>query len=476
MGLFFIALLLFSGCSLNRPVLQERIRGLGHFEFREPAEGLEGVVIGAPHGQSDRDSDRIARAVSDRTGTGLVVAYGFKAKRLSVTQPIVRSGPYPVFFSDPLRRGSVFAEYQRVLRAAAKGDLDLYIGIHRSNNKELAHLIEVSTSGLTFAEAEVLKRSYAEVRDQLIEGHPAPRLVMKIEPLDRISWRKPGVKHHGVLLVAEKGLNLRLPHFSSEATEELYTEVFSRWIDRVLRLLRENPLRLPQIQVRLMDLGRFELIRSRMGFRGVVVGAPHGSYDEHTAEVVKRISHRTGIAAVIVKGFTPTEAGGWRINVNRPTEKIPYSEDFELHSQRAREVYRAFRDLVFRASGGGLNLYIDIHQYNTDDKIQVATVGVSRRQARIIKMLYQKIRDRTLVERSGVQAVDLVIEPLDDVEIGAWAAKAEGVLRLAKKSLHIELPGHRVLVTGAARESYIHILSSLIEEAAAFLLRQGEAL
>lgn len=459
------------GCTLNRPILQEQIEDLGRFEFRESTEGLEGVVIGAPHGRTDRNSDKIALAISDRTGAGLVTAYGFKFRRLSVTQPVVRSRPYRVSSPSTLERGSVFREYRRILHETAKGDLDLYIGVHRSSEKKAADRIEVASSGLTFEEAMALKEAYTQIRDQVIEGRQVPKLGMAIEPLDRISWRASSVKHHGVLLIAEKGLNLRMPQvLSPKPAEELYTEILSRWVDRAIKILRENPLGLPQIQVRLMDLGRFELLESRRRFAGVVIGAPHGSFDEYTAEMVKRLAYRTGIAAVIAKGFTPTEAGGWRINVNRPTEKTFPSEGLELHSQRARRVYGAFRDLVFEASSGDLKLYVDIHQYNTDSKIQVATVGISREEARIIKMLYDEIRDKMLAHQSNVPAVGLLIEPLDEVEIGAWAAKSEGILGVAKKSLHFELPSQKIFITPDAREAYIRILANLLNETVPFLL------
>lgn len=466
-------LVLLSACSLNRPILREDLKELGHFGYRQATQGLEGVVIGAPHGRVDPDSDILATALSDRTGAGLVIAYGFKSKRLSVTQPIVSSRPYPTSSSSPLERGSVFRDYKRILRRAARGRLSLYVGIHRSGESEASDRIEVATSGLTFEEAGALKEAYDQIRDQIIAGREAPSLIMAIEPLDRISWRVSGVKHHGVLLIAEKGVNIRLPQFSaSEPTEELYTEILSQWVDKVITFLRENPLRLPQIQVRLVDLGRFDLIESRKQLSGVVIGAPHGSYDEYTAEMAKRVSYRTGIAAVIAKGFTPTEAGGWRINVNRPTEKTPYSEGPELHSQRAREIYRAYRDLVFEASNGDLNLYIDIHQYNTDSKIQVATVGISRKEASIVKMLYQDIRGRILGNQSDIPAVDLLIEPLEAIEIGAWAAKVEGILRLARKSMHFELPSDQTFATDEAKEKYTRIFAALLKEAVPYLLSQ----
>ncbi len=468
LSILFLAVL--NTCAFTRTFRREEIQGLGSFEFRESISGMEGIVIGAPHGGTDRLSDSLAKSISDRTGAGLAIAYGFRSKRISVNQPIVRPRPYPTSWSFP-QRGSVFREYRKILRKAAKGEVDLYIGVHRSEKREATDRIEVASSGLTFEEAMALKEAYTRIRDRLAAGKEAPRLEMAIEPLERISWRDSGVKHHGVLLIAEKGLNIRLPQsFSSDSGGELYAEILSRWIDEVIIVLRENPLGLPQIQVQITDLGRFELVESRKRLSGVVIASPHGSYDEFTAEVVKRLSYRTGFAAVIAKGFTPTETGGARINVNRPTEKIPYSEGRELHSRRALETYHAFKDLVFEASSGGLQLYIDIHQYNTDSKIQVATVGISQREAKIVKRIYREIRDQTLKRQSHIPAVELLIEPLDEVEIGAWAAKAEGILGLAKKSLHFELPSQKILMTGDVRDAYIRILAALLRESVPILL------
>jgi len=457
-------------------MLKEQVQDLGRFEFREPARGLEGVVIAAPHGGTEHNSDQIALAISDRTGAGLVIAYGFKSRQLSVNQPVITSRPHFASSRSPSERGSVFREFRRILHKTAKEDLDIYVGVHRSSERHVADRIEVATSGLTFEEANALKDAYAKIRDDLAEGKDFPRLAMAIEPLDRILWRASGVKHHGVLLIAERGLNLRIPQiaFSSPA-QEIYTEILSLWADRAIEILRENPLGLPQIQVRLMDLGRFELIESRKRVPGVVIGAPHGSFDEYTAEMVKRLSYRTGLAAVIAKGFTPTEAGGWRINVNRPTEKIFPSEGLELHSQRAKEIYRTFKDIVFQAAAGDLDLYIDIHQYNTESKIQVATVGISQQEAEAIKKLYYEMRASMLDKQSNISAVDLLIEPLDEIEIGAWQAKAEGILRLAQKSLHIEIPSHKAFATVESREIYTRILAALLRETVPLLTRDWQS-
>ena len=116
-------------------------------------------------------------------------------------------------------------------------------------------------------------------------------------------------------------MSLRVPvKFLSENNLTVYGEIFSTWVKDIERLVRDHSQLVPQVEVTLMELGRFDLIPSRKGIAGVVIGAPHGSFDEYTAEIVKRVGFSTGLATVIARGFTPTEAGGWRINVNRPSE------------------------------------------------------------------------------------------------------------------------------------------------------------
>jgi hypothetical protein len=62
--------------------------------------------------------------------------------------------------------------------------------------------------------------------------------------------------------------------------------------------------------------------------------------------------------------------------------------------------------------------------------------------------------------------VELLIEPLDNVEIGAWPAKAHGILSVARKSLHMELPLHSALGTEKSREAYTTILAEFVKQTA----------
>jgi hypothetical protein len=453
------------GCAVaKRPVSRFEIDQLGHFEYSEPEPDMSGVVIGAPHGGTVPETAELARLISERTGAGFVAAYGFKSKRISVERPVVRSQPYQPVAREPAQRRSVFAELKQILRRVTHGNLDLYVGIRHRPAAEPLERLQVIASGFTYEEAEIIKRSYISVRDRVIGSREIDRLPIAVDPLEGLSWQAPGIVHHGVLLVAEKGLGLRIPEkFLGGANLRVYGEILAAWVQDIERLIRDNSQLVPQVEVTLTDLGRFDLIPSRKGIAGLVVGAPHGTYDEYTAELVKQLGYRTGLAAVIARGFTPTETGGWRINVNRPSEKNDLAPEFEVNSSRARKVYQAFKEIVLDAAGGDLRLYFDVHQYGVDSMIQIATVGLDSRQALGIKRAYQRIRDRLFVEDAGIDKVELLIEPVDKIEIGAWPAKYRGILGVARKGLHIEMPLHTALRSKENRDFYTRVMAELIK-------------
>ena len=63
-----------------------------------------------------------------------------------------------------------------------------------------------------------------------------------------------------------------------------------------------------------------------------------------------------------------------------------------------------------------------------------------------------------------VDLVPFFIEPLDAIEIGAWPAKAQGILSVAKKSLHFELPLYALFRTEKSRALYAKILTELLKQ------------
>ena len=80
--------------------------------------------------------------------------------------------------------------------------------------------------------------------------------------------------------------------------------------------------------------------------------------------------------------------------------------------------------------------------------------------------MYQKIRDEILVNNPELDPVALLIEPLDAIEIGAWPVKANGILTVANKSLHFELPLYTLFRTEKGRGLYAKILSELLKRIA----------
>jgi hypothetical protein len=461
-------LLVWGGCSLQQPPQEQRIGNLGHFEFRAPENRMKGVIIGAPHGSTEPDSAQYAKLISERTGAGFLIASGFASKRLAVTQPLVRTTPSAVASDDPLRRGSIYREFKTLLQQTANGNVKLYIGVRAPAQESAMNQIEVATSGFTYEQLAALKESFIRIRDGALDGSSIAKISIAVDPLDKISWRVSGAKHHGVLMMAERGINLRLPRVSSTAAaQSAYTRILSSWISEIFELVEDNPARLPQVTVKSMEYGRIESLPSSKHQKGIVIGAPHGTFDEHTAELVNEVSYRTGLAAVIARGFTPTECAGWRINVNRPTERLYPSDSIEIRSKRAQEVYRTFRQTVLKASHDNLHLYIDIHQNGRQRNIEVATVGISKEEARFIKQTYRELRDRVLKSTPGVTPVDLMIEPIDGIEIGAWAAKAQGILGLAQKALHFEFPLYGTLDSSKTRDAYKDILTLLLTRVAA---------
>jgi hypothetical protein len=285
-----------------------------------------------------------------------------------------------------------------------------------------------------------------------------------LNPIDDISWNAFGARNHGVLMLAEKGLILRLPKVVTlPQIKSVYRNIIAEWVIEASTIARRASSQWPPVLVKQSPYGRIDLIPGRNNARGIVLGAPHGSFDWYTGELVEELSYRTSLAGVVTRGFTPTECGGWRINVNRPTERRYPTDTIERATDRAREVYQHFTESVFEAARGPLDLYIDMHQNTSEGNIDVATQGITRDQAKMIKTSYQEIRDRVLREAPDVTKVNLIIEPLDQVAIGAWAAKDHGILRLAKRSLHFELPAQYLFYRQSARRTYTKILADLIQ-------------
>jgi hypothetical protein len=460
------SIMLWSGCSLREPLQSEPIGDFGRIEFRDPNGGLDGVVVGASHGLSEPVAVEYATALSDKTGAGLVVAYGFDGKRIPVTQPLDHAYSIATTSQDPRRRGSVYPEFKALLRKVTAGQVKFYVGVRVAKAQSDLSRIEVASTGFTFEQIRSLKESFVRIRDRELEGTAASRIDLAVDPLDQMSWQVDGIKHHGVLMLAVRGFNIYLPSLlSAPDTKRVYQRIFFQWVIESIDMASRNPAGLPEIEIAVFPYGKIESIRAKRG-AGIVIGAPHGSFDFQTASTVRQISFRSGLAAVIAKGFSPAETGsGWRINVNRPSERRYPGGLREIETARSAEIYRHYRNAVIKSAQGKLDLYIDIHQ-NNGSRIEVATVGISEKEARLIKSTYISLRERALEGRLDMAVVDLAIEPLDVLEVPAWAAKNHGILAVPKKSLHFELPSDGFMGSVRHRKIYTQVLAELVTKLA----------
>jgi hypothetical protein len=467
--------MLWSGCSL-RPLQQHPVGDLGRIEFHKSASQVSGIVVGVPHGLAEDGAIAYAKRIVSATGAALVIAYGFGSRRISVTQPLIGEHLIESGSAGSGRRGSVYPEFKTALLAAANGAIHLYVGVRVAGPQSRTQRIEVASSGISLEQLNALKEKFLGRRAHALAGSGIEAVDIALEPLDKIHWRVSGLKHHGVMLLAEKGVSIRLPaRLASGAAFDAYGNILTGWIEDVAGLVTEEPGPVPEVDVAVLPHGKIELDPASYG-EGVVIAAPHGTFDAYTARIVRRICARTGLPGVIATGFTPTESGdGWRINVNRPTERHGSLSEWEVETIRAKVVYEQFKDFVLRAAGGKLRLYVDIHQ-NGGSRIEVATVGISRKEAAYIKQMYAALRDKALAGHSEIPTVELAIEPLDEIEVGAWAAKASGILSVAPRSLHFELPAYKIMAMEPYRELYTSILSGLIAEITRNLLPVQRAL
>jgi len=460
------SLMLWSGCSLRQPLQSEPIGNLGRIEFRKPDDQSAGLVVGVAHGSSEPAAVEYATALSDATGAGLAIAHGFGTKRIPVTQPLVHAYSIATGAQDPRRRGSVYPEFKKVLRRLAGNGVEFYVGVRVAKAQSDLEKIEVASTGFTFEQMRLLKESFRSIRDRELQGAEVPRIDLAVDPLDEITWHVGGIKHHGVLMLSERGLNLYLPSLlATNDAKRVYQRILAQWVKESIAVASRNPAGHPELEIALLPYGKIESIPGKRGV-GIVVGAPHGSFDLHTSSMVRQICFRSGFAAVITKGFTPAETGsGWRINVNRPSERHYPGGFLEVDTMRATETYRHYKNAVMKAAQGKLALYFDFHQ-NGGTRIEVATTGISPSEARLIKSKYLMLRNKALGGREDLAVVDLAIEPLDVLEVPAWAAKNHGILGAAKKSLHLELPSDGLMGSARHRKIYTQILAELINEVA----------
>lgn len=187
-------------------------------------------------------------------------------------------------------------------------------------------------------------------------------------------------------------------------------------------------------------LGDFEYIATS---NGILIAAPHGTFDSNSATIAVETAKRTGAGYVVAWKFTVNKI---RINVNRPTEGASLACSQESRTERAQNVYEAYSELIAKASSSHpLRVYVEIHgnaNPRTARHIEIATVGVTAAQAQAVKDAYPLILSRVRERFRDFPELLLRIEPVDKITYAASCAKKLGTFsrELAPLGIHVEFP------------------------------------
>src|SRR3990172_2754060 len=190
------------------------------------------------------------------------------------------------------------------------------------------------------------------------------------------------------------------------------------------------------------------VISGQPGRRGVVVAAPHGTSDVRTGDIAAEIARRTGFGLVVASGVALAP---------------------DPRTGAGRRVYEAWEARVGEVAQGPLLFYVEIHGNDHRDaagRIEVATVGVDREDALRLRALLELIRDAHLRGDREAQRLQVLVEPADTLRYAATGAKRDGILRLPRRALHVELPR---AARAEWREVYTAILADFLGQAAALL-------
>lgn len=186
--------------------------------------------------------------------------------------------------------------------------------------------------------------------------------------------------------------------------------------------------------------GRFETQTTK---NGIIIAAPHGTYDIRTDALAQEAARKLGAGYIIARGFS---RGTSRINVNRPTEGAAKTCEREQQTERAREVYAQYVRLIEKSSDGQpLRLYVELHGHTSLpflNRLEIATTGFSFEESRRLKEQFPSFLAQAKAVNRDYPDLDLLIEPVDKVFFGAGCNKKMGYLSTGRtvRSLHMEIP------------------------------------
>jgi hypothetical protein len=181
-----------TGCAVATLTPQEvaETERLGSFEH---VRGRPGVVIGVPHGTPDVGTLDAGHVIRERLGVSGVFVTGFwDAKtrhRINVnrdTEEIIGEHSEVLKQWRSPRAAHINARYHALVKEAAQGPLRAFYEIHSNHRARYTDSVEVSTLGVSRAEAARLKEAFLASLERIERG--VPRLAIHVAPVDQVGF------------------------------------------------------------------------------------------------------------------------------------------------------------------------------------------------------------------------------------------------------------------------------------------------
>ena len=195
--------------------LDETVTDLDKLGRFEQVAGKAGFVVGVPHGTADSGTLEAGRILCKRLGTGGVFVTGFwdpkTRQRINVnreTEQLIGQNSQVLREWTSPRSVAANARYTALVQETAHGPLKVFYEIHSNHRKDVVDSIEVSTLGVSRAEAMRLKDAFLAARDGL--GSDVPRLTLHVSPVDKVKF--PNYAHaSSISKVSAKGCAIEHP-------------------------------------------------------------------------------------------------------------------------------------------------------------------------------------------------------------------------------------------------------------------------
>lgn len=197
-------------CFLLAAALSVDPLATGRMAAAGPAGGL---VVAAPHGGFDLDTDEMARQAALLAGAGYLLANGYRTREhpWNVNRPTVGVGLAAAQETRTPEAEAVFNAYMGKLDALKPG---LYAEIHGNSRKDSAGAIEVAAKGLSSGMLQALQEDF----NRRVAHFPAgcPRLPLAIEGFQQIHYHAEGAKQGGAFARVSRGLQFEIPRAGRE--------------------------------------------------------------------------------------------------------------------------------------------------------------------------------------------------------------------------------------------------------------------